>query len=91
MAEMTYTIREIAEATGINEKTLGNRAKVLRKAGELPPIKGRAQARYTYDQVKKIVMQTLRGPAKPRPAAIEALKRQLMNDGYPVNRSGSAK
>jgi hypothetical protein len=85
MAVETWSIKEIARTTGILDKTLSSRARALRKKGELPPVDRRTRAMYTYEQVTKLISKPVR-PMKPRQAAIDVLKRKLLNDGYPINK-----
>lgn len=52
--ERTWTLKEISEATGILDKTLSGRVRVMRKNGELPPkAEGLARTHFTYEEVKK--------------------------------------
>ncbi len=81
----TFTVKEIAAATGINDKTISSRAKRCRERGEFPAIPKRAQAKYTYEQVKAIISRP-RKAQDVRPAAVDALKRMLQNDGFPIAR-----
>lgn len=84
--DATFTLREIAAATGLNDKTLSGRVKVMRRNGELPPAEGRKHAHYTYEEVKKIIKPRNVGVNSLRPAYVDALKRKLLNDGYPIKK-----
>ncbi len=84
----SYTVKEIAAATGLNDKTIACRAKRCRERGEFPPIRKREQARYTYDQVKVIITRP-RKAQDVRPHVVDDLKRRLQNDGFPISKGGT--
>lgn len=85
--ERTWTLKEISEATGILDKTLSGRVRVMRKNGELPPkAEGQARTHFTYEEVKKIIKPRKVGVNGLRPAYVDALKRQLLNDGFPIKK-----
>lgn len=86
-----YTIHEIAEASGINVKTLNSRAKVFRDQGVFPKTQKRYTAFYTYEQALMLVKKPRRVTQAPRPACINELKRRMQNDGYPINKNSARK
>lgn len=81
----TYSLKEIAIASNIKYGTLLTRAKRLRKAGILPPVEPHRKTMYTYEQAKAL-MRTPEKRGAPRLAAINSLKRQMINDGYSVRK-----
>lgn len=70
-----YTYKEIALASGINQKTVAYRA---RKLGF------KAKDGVSYDQVKLIVGYRTTQNQKARPRMVNHLKVQLKNDGFKV-------
>ena len=83
--DQRFTIKEVAEATGLNAKTLNSRAKRFRQEGIFPKI--RSVAFYTYDQVKQLIRKPKQERCDVRPAMVDALKRQLQTDGYKINKN----
>ena len=82
--EAKYTIKEIAEASGINVKTLNSRAKRLRAMGAFPKIMNRSVAFYTYDQAKELIRKPKQMRCAVRPTFVDQLKMKLKNDGYRI-------
>ena len=82
--EPRYTIKEIAEASGINAKTLNSRAKRLRAAGIFPKIMNRSVAFYTYDQAKELIRKPRQVRCQVRPVMVDQLKLKLKTDGYRI-------
>ena len=83
---MKFNMKEIALATGVDEKTLMSRKTALVKAGEIESVKGK-RSEYTYEEVKKLLRRPLK-PGEPRGEYITALKRQLQTDGYTIKKGG---
>ena len=77
----TYTMSEIAEATGIKKATLRHRCALL----GIPSPKSRGIKGYYYEEI--IAMQkTPKRPAAVNKARVAQLKKRLINDGYEVSR-----
>lgn len=87
--DMRFTLREIAEASGLNHKTLNSRAKRFRSEGVFPPIRSRSTAFYSYDQVKKLISKPKRIIIDIRPGYVEKLKMQLQTDGYRIKKEAN--
>jgi len=83
---MKFNMKEIALATGVDEKLLMSRKTALVKAGEIESVKGK-RSEYTYEEVKKLLRRPLK-PGEPRGEYITALKRQLQTDGYTIKKGG---
>ena len=86
--DTTFTLMEIAAASGVPVKTLASRARVLREKGVLPPTKGRVTSYFTYEQTIKLVAKPTQKKTVPRQAHIDLLRRNLQNDGYRINKGG---
>ena len=84
--DVTFTIKEIAEASGLPVKTLSTRAKQFRDKGVFPKGRGRETIFYTYDQVRMIIAKPKRKTQYIRPSRVTLLKTQLQNDGYKINK-----
>ena len=85
-SKMKFNMKEIALATGVDEKTPMSRKTALVKAGEIESVKGK-RPEYTYEEVKKLLRRPLK-PGEPRGEYITALKRQLQTDGYTIKKGG---
>lgn len=81
--QLKYNLTEIATALGIDGATINKRKAALVKAWEIEAGKGKRE--YTYDEVKKLAREP-RKPGQPRPQYIDALKRQLINDGFTIKK-----
>lgn len=71
----TFTIVEIAEASGVKKGTLYQRYYDRRRLGKMPA----GLQRFTYEQVKQLLR--VRSMRKPDPKNVAVLKRQLIDDG----------
>lgn len=77
MAGLTFTIKEISAASGLNAEKLRLRVKKLVEAGRLP----RGMMEYDYDTAKEIVLAARVRSRKMDPQRIDILKRRLIDDG----------
>lgn len=85
-SRMKFNLKEVALATGMDEKALLARKTALVKAGEIETVKGK-RSEFTYDEVKKLLRKPLK-PGEPRGEYVTALKRQLQTDGYTIKKGG---
>ena len=75
----TWTMAEIAEATGIKKATLRHRCTLL----GIPSPKRRGIKGYYYEEI--IAMQkTPKRPVSVSRSKVTQLKKRLVNDGYKV-------
>ncbi len=73
---MTFTRKEIALALGlVDVSKITAKIGAAVKRGDIPT----GLKEYTYEQVKAILRA--RKPGEPDPRKVDALKRQLMDDG----------
>ena len=85
--KMMFTIKEIAQATGISVNTLRARAQDMARRGEIDcNVKGKTRE-YTYDEVLKICRNRVKNN-NPRAEYVANLKRHLQNDGYKIKKEG---
>ncbi len=84
MADQKYYLSEIAQATGIDIKTLQARRAKLVKENRLQGVKGR-NSEYTYEEALLLLRKPTK-PGEPRAAVVDALRRKLQTDGYSIKK-----
>ena len=77
MERMTFTVKEISSASGLNEQKLRTRLRKLADAGKLP----RGMTEFDYETAKQIVLATRARSRKMDPQRVDILKRRLIDDG----------
>ena len=83
---ITFTIREIAAASGTAVKTLETRYRTRKKAGLIPDN----LKEFNYEQVKMLLANSRPKTRSSDQVKIRVLKEQLVNDGFTVKKEATA-